>query len=279
VLKDHHFFTVQDSVLNIGHRGARSHWTENTLKSFEIALDNDVDGIELDVIVTKDQQLMVYHDAYINPELSAFNDGSKIGKKKRIIYHNYTQQEIKEQFNISAHKHPEFKDQQRNPTTAMLSLDEFVEWLSSQKKIPLIFFEVKFDPKHLDWFPSKEFYLKLILNFIQSFPYPEKLILMSANHDFISALQGAHPEGLFALIHKKLFENAVNLARAHSAQIILPHYRLINAKKINEIKDLGKFVFPWTVNKSNLWKRLIQQKVNGIISDDPQGLNNCLKEL
>ena len=49
-------------MLIIGHRGAPSLYRENTLKSFEIAFENNVDGIELDVQFTKDQHLVVYHD-------------------------------------------------------------------------------------------------------------------------------------------------------------------------------------------------------------------------
>ena len=49
-------------MLIIGHRGAPSLYRENTLKSFEIAFENNVDGIELDVQFTKDQYLVVYHN-------------------------------------------------------------------------------------------------------------------------------------------------------------------------------------------------------------------------
>jgi len=51
-------------MLIIGHRGAPSLAPENTIESFEIAFDNNVDGIELDVQLTKDNQLTVFHDLH-----------------------------------------------------------------------------------------------------------------------------------------------------------------------------------------------------------------------
>jgi glycerophosphoryl diester phosphodiesterase len=50
-------------MLRIGHRGARAYTPENTLASFKKALEIGVDAVELDVRKTKDNQLVVIHDA------------------------------------------------------------------------------------------------------------------------------------------------------------------------------------------------------------------------
>tara|TARA_Y100001960_G_scaffold118645_1_gene127018 strand:- start:115 stop:798 length:684 start_codon:yes stop_codon:yes gene_type:complete len=49
-------------MLILGHRGAPSIKPENTLASFEAALAHNVDGIELDIQLTSDGQIIVYHD-------------------------------------------------------------------------------------------------------------------------------------------------------------------------------------------------------------------------
>ena len=53
-------------MLKIGHRGARGYEAENTLASFQKAIDLKVDGIELDVHLSADGELMVIHDETVD---------------------------------------------------------------------------------------------------------------------------------------------------------------------------------------------------------------------
>ena len=57
---------MRDQVMIIGHRGAAHYEKENTLASFEKAIALGVDGIELDVRITRDGKVAVIHDAKVN---------------------------------------------------------------------------------------------------------------------------------------------------------------------------------------------------------------------
>ena len=46
----------------IAHRGASAHAPENTLAAFQLALEQGSDGIELDVMLSRDGELVVIHD-------------------------------------------------------------------------------------------------------------------------------------------------------------------------------------------------------------------------
>src|SRR5690625_4352031 len=48
--------------LIIAHRGASGHAPENTLAAFELSEEESADGIELDVHLTNDGELVVIHD-------------------------------------------------------------------------------------------------------------------------------------------------------------------------------------------------------------------------
>src|SRR4051794_28695822 len=48
------------------HRGARAECPENTMAAFERALEIGADSVELDVHMTKDGQIAVFHDFYMN---------------------------------------------------------------------------------------------------------------------------------------------------------------------------------------------------------------------
>jgi len=49
-------------LLKVGHRGAKAYATENTIGSFEKAIDMGANAIELDVRISGDGQLIVSHD-------------------------------------------------------------------------------------------------------------------------------------------------------------------------------------------------------------------------
>ena len=53
-------------MIKIGHRGAKGHVAENTLASFQKAMELGVDGIELDVHLSLDEKMMVIHDDTID---------------------------------------------------------------------------------------------------------------------------------------------------------------------------------------------------------------------
>jgi glycerophosphoryl diester phosphodiesterase len=50
----------------IAHRGASGHAPENTMAAFQLAMEQGADGIELDVMLSKDGQLVVIHDATVD---------------------------------------------------------------------------------------------------------------------------------------------------------------------------------------------------------------------
>lgn len=52
----------QGRTLVWGHRGARAYAPMNTIPSFELALKQGADGVELDTHLTKDGYLIVLHD-------------------------------------------------------------------------------------------------------------------------------------------------------------------------------------------------------------------------
>ncbi len=75
-------------MLKIGHRGAKGYVAENTLASFQKALELDVDGIELDVHLSSDGKVMVIHDETIDRTTSGkgfVNDFTSSDLKKLNI--------------------------------------------------------------------------------------------------------------------------------------------------------------------------------------------------
>ena len=53
-------------ALIYGHRGASAYAPENTMEAFRMALDMGADGVELDVHLSKDGELVVIHDLLLD---------------------------------------------------------------------------------------------------------------------------------------------------------------------------------------------------------------------
>jgi glycerophosphoryl diester phosphodiesterase len=52
--------------LVLGHRGACGHRPENTLEAFELAISQGADGVECDLVPTKDGELILRHENWLN---------------------------------------------------------------------------------------------------------------------------------------------------------------------------------------------------------------------
>ncbi len=71
--------------LNIAHRGGAGLRPENTLAAFSNALDLGVDGFELDVHVTKDGTVVVFHDDALKPDIVRDGEGRWIEPTARPL--------------------------------------------------------------------------------------------------------------------------------------------------------------------------------------------------
>jgi glycerophosphoryl diester phosphodiesterase len=67
-------------VLNIAHRGGAGLMPENSLAAFGDAVARDCDGAELDVQLSKDGEVVVYHDYRLKPEITRGPDGAYVTK-------------------------------------------------------------------------------------------------------------------------------------------------------------------------------------------------------
>jgi glycerophosphoryl diester phosphodiesterase len=72
-----------------GHRGCRGLMPENTIPAMKKAIDVGVTTLEMDVVITKDKQVVLSHDAYINPLFSLTPDGKEFTAEGTASYMIY----------------------------------------------------------------------------------------------------------------------------------------------------------------------------------------------
>ncbi len=67
--------------LNIAHRGGAGLWPENTMGAFERAFALGADGVEMDVQLTKDGKVAIFHDHELKPEIVRDASGAWLAAK------------------------------------------------------------------------------------------------------------------------------------------------------------------------------------------------------
>src|SRR5690349_18285871 len=80
-----------------GHRGARGLYPENTIPAFIAALDSGVTTIEMDVVITKDKQVVVSHEPWMSSAICLDSSGNEFSSKdeKKFNIYELTYDEVK----------------------------------------------------------------------------------------------------------------------------------------------------------------------------------------
>ena len=214
-------------MLKIGHRGAKGYVAENTLASFQKAIDLGCDGIELDVWLSKDFILMVIHDATI--------DRTTFVKE---FINNFTATEL-QQFGI--------------PTL------ESVFNLVNKKCF--INIEIKDVNATLIALKFVEHYIFNKLwnsNLIQ---------ISCFDWDVLELIASRNSNLNLGVLTKKNIDLAIDFAKKINAFSINPYYELLNQENVTLLKENGFKIYPWTVNEFSDIDKMKLFKVDGIISD------------
>ncbi len=98
-----------------GHRGARGLIPENTIPGFLLAIDSGVTTIELDVVVTKDKQVVVSHEPWMSAAICLDPSGSPLKPKeeKKFNIYQLTYDEVR-QFDCGSLGNTRFSSAEKN---------------------------------------------------------------------------------------------------------------------------------------------------------------------
>ena len=133
-----------------GHRGSPTFEAENTFASFERALNDGANSLEVDLCLTKDYEVVLWHDWDPDSTKSLLREGGfepfvkykphppRIGSKYRKKINELTVSEFREYFTYK-----ERHSQANIIYPVKPKLSEFFEWCIEQNKVKYIFLDVK----------------------------------------------------------------------------------------------------------------------------------------
>jgi glycerophosphoryl diester phosphodiesterase len=253
-------------ILVHAHRGARAMRPENTLAAFEYSIGLGVDVLELDMAVTKDNVIVVSHDPMLHPPVCQ-------GPQAMAVIHELTLQQVKEwECGVG---NPKFPKQWKIPGTRVPTLEEvFTLAASSNVQFNI---ETKIFADHPELTPSPEDFSKMVLDVVRKHHMESRVILQSFDFRTLHAMHKLDPKIRLSALYEGQPKDFVEIAHEAGATIISPMYPLVTKEQVKKAHEAGIQVVPWTANDPADWDKLIDAKVDAIISDDPAALMAHLK--
>lgn len=259
-----------------GHRGARGLLPENTIPAFIKALDLGVTTLELDLAVSKDSQLILSHEPWLNADICQNADNTPIAKEeaeKRLIWH-MTADEVRK-YDCGSRGNPRFPTQQRmrvfKPT--LTEMVEEVKAYCREQNRPLPYFniEIKSQP---EWdasrTPSVKTFAQLVLMHVKRLKIYDKTCIQSFDIRSLEAIHELDKKITTALLIENEGTTASNLAKiSFKPSIYSPYYILVDKKMVDDCHAKNIRIIPWTVNEVADMKTLMKLGVDGIITDYP----------
>ncbi|XJZ26165.1 glycerophosphodiester phosphodiesterase [Bacillota bacterium Lsc_1132] len=222
------------------HRGYSAAFSENTMTAFLEAEKTGADGIELDVQLTKDGEVVVIHDEKVDRTTS----GNGFVK-------DFTFKELRK---LNANK----KGLKKEPIPA---LAEVLEWLQSNKLICNI--ELKNGKFRYEGMEEK------VIGLIQSYGLLNRIIFSSFNHYSIVYCYRLAPEIETAPLYAEGLYMAWVYAQSIRAKGIHPKLAAAPNEVIQNALNNNIAVRPYTVNQEEDMRRLFQINCTALITDDP----------
>lgn len=224
----------------IGHRGGAKGFPENTLAAFKKSVELGADGVEFDVQLTKDGEVVVIHDEMIDRTMT----GSGLVK-------DHTLKELR-QMSAGEFFSPEFKAEKIPTLKEVLEIVQDLEVINIELKnyLPYIGLEEK------------------VLDLVDNFEIRDKTIISSFNHYSLQKIKKLQPEiKTGALLMSKII-NPADYAFKRGFDALHLHFLTAEQEIINKSHFMGLQLNVYTVNFPESVVELLEKEVDMIMTDD-----------
>ena len=228
---------------NIAHRGFSGRYPENTMLAFEKALEAGAEGIEFDVHLTKDGQLVIIHDEL----LDRTTDGTGLVAERTL-------EELR-QLDASA----EYKGVygvNRIPT-----LEEYYRLIQGRDCYTNI--ELK---TGVIWYPGIE---EKVLEVIDGFGRRKDTVISSFNHFSILRMKELAPDLVCGFLEESRIIGPAAYCTKHGVECWHPLCYDMTEDVVKELKDAGIQINAWTVNRREDMVDMLEKEIDGVITNFP----------
>jgi len=265
-------FLTQNTVRVIGHRGCRGTMPENSIAGFKKAIEDGADGIEWDIVVNGEGNLVISHEPYFHKDFCFDPNGKSIDNEKLYNIYKMTQDEI-ESFDCGSKVHPKFPEQRKEIARKPL-LKEAVAKLRSTIRGKLILFEIKSEESEYGISqPHPDDFADIILKEVSAYQFPN-IVYMSFDNNLLEALYKKAPELRLAYLTYLPSKSANAYLKNLSFKpfALGMYHRTLNKRKLKQLRNKNISVYAWTVNTSSDTHKMMDLGIDAIITDYPKSI-------
>ncbi len=266
-----------------GHRGARGLYPENTVQSFLYAAGLGLDGVELDVVISKDDKVVVSHEPWMNPKTCTKPDNSKVSFLRRKNLYRMNYENIK-QYDCGLRGNSGFPEQMKMPGYKPLLAEviEKVEAFIKEKKLPLPIYVIEIKSMWItddELHPPPLEFIRLVLSELLPFNINNRILIQSFDMRPLNILHENNPGFMLGmLVRSPRFIKRRMKALHFTPNTCGTYYKLTSEKWVKKIHDLGMKSLVWTENEKPDMLNHLKMGVDGIITDYPNIAIEAVKE-
>lgn len=288
-----------------GHRGARGLAPENTLPAFQVALDQGVSTLELDIAITRDGVLVIHHDLALNPAIARDEQGRWLDAVPPPIatmsFAELQRYDVGRLKPDAGYARP-YSDQVPVDGTRIPRLSDLFDLVKKGGHDRVRFaIETKVDPRQPQATRPPEEFARLLVDEIRRAGMLQRVQILSFDWRTLQVVQRIAPEvpTVYLSAQQRWLDNiqadaaqpspwtagltyrdhgsVPRMIKAAGGRIWSVYFGDLNAARLKEAHELGLTVLAWTVNDPAQMERLLDLGVDGLITDRPDLAQRVLK--
>jgi len=269
-----------------GHRVCRGLLPENTIPAFIRAIDEGVETLELDVVISKNKKVLVSHDPFFNPDITTSPAGYLITEETKGNLYELTYAQIKK-YDVGLRGNPNFPKQEKIAIYKPLlkKMIKKAEKYAKKKGVePLKYnIEIKSLPEeYRKSQPEVAEFSDLVHDVIFKYLPAERVTIQSFDfnilkHWYVKINAEEYQDASLSVLIEPLENNDVDAILdklGFKPDIWSPYFKKLDINRVKKLNNMSIRVIPWTVNELNDMKFVKEIGCDGLITDYPNRAKN-----
>ena len=285
-----------------GHRGARGLAPENTLAAFGQAMKLGVSTLELDVGVTADGVVVISHDSHLNPAITRGRNRHWLPGANGPLIRTLTLAQLLSydvgRINPASAYARQLPGQQPQDGQRIPTLAQLFELVRASGLQELRFnIETKLSPHEPQATAGPEMMVNALLAVVHAAAMTERVTIQSFDWRTLRLVQQLEPgmptaclssqtasgstlrDGVWTIgLKAGNYDSVPAMVKAAGCSTWSPNEAALTERQVELAHAAGLLVLPWTVNTAADMRRLLDWRVDGIITDYPDRLRNLMQQ-